>query len=285
MTKEKDDLALKGISVLWEDDNIAAIFKPAGLIVHSDGKSERLTICDFVLERWPETKNVGEPLVLKHESRSMNQESEEKDSVSSPLPATSSPSSHNSKSIIHDSVILRPGIVHRLDRETSGVLLIAKNQDAFLRLKEQFQEREIHKVYNAFVYGKVQKEVGSINLPLGRSKGDFRQYTVPAKARGEMREALTYFNRIAFKEEFSFLELIPKTGRTHQIRAHLKAINHPVVCDRIYAKSMPCALGFDRLALHARSITFRDLSGKEVVVEAPLPDDFIKALELFKNLS
>lgn len=273
MTKEKDDLALKGISVLWEDDNIAAIFKPAGLMVHPDGKNKGETLCDLVLERWPETKNVGEPLIVKRESRSANQENTEEIL-----------SSRNSKFIIHDSIILRPGIVHRLDRETSGVLLIAKNQEAFLFLKKQFQEREIHKVYNAFVYGKVQKEVGSINLPLGRSKGDFRQYTVPAKARGEMREALTYFNRIAFKGEFSFLELIPKTGRTHQIRAHLKAINHPVVCDRIYAKSKPCALGFERLALHARSITFRNSFGKEIKVEALLPDDFIKAKVLFDKL-
>ncbi len=249
MTKEKDDLELDKLMVLYEDSDIAAIFKPSGLMVHPDGKNKGPTLCDFVLERWPQTKDVGESL-----------------KISGGLE------------------ISRPGIVHRLDRETSGVLLIAKSQDAFLFLKKQFQEREIHKVYNAFVYGKVEKEVGSINLPLGRSKGDFRQYTTPAKARGEMREALTYFNRIAFKENFSFLELRPKTGRTHQIRAHLKAINHPVVCDRIYAKSMSCALSFDRLALHARSISFKNLLGKEVAVEAPLPNDFIKAKELFDNL-
>lgn len=266
---------MRSLKVLYEDHDIAAVFKPSGLIVHSDGKNKGLTLCDFVLKMWPLTKNVGEPLVLNYESRSMNKEVKEKDFNSF----------QNSKFKIRNSVIFRPGIVHRLDKETSGVLLIAKNQEAFLFLKKQFQEREIQKVYNAFVYGKIQKEVGSINMPLGRSKGDFRQYATPAKARGEMREALTYFNRSAFKEDFSFLELMPKTGRTHQIRAHLKAINHPVVCDRIYAKSMPCALGFERLALHARSISFKNLLGKNIVVESALPEDFKKAKILFDKLA
>lgn len=249
MTKERDDSAFKEVKILWEDENCAALFKPAGLIVHPDGKNVELTLSDFVLQEWPETKDVGEALKLSDGRE-----------------------------------ILRPGIVHRLDRETSGVLLIAKNQTAFLRLKKQFQSRKVRKVYNAYVYGKMEKEVGSINLPLGRSKGDFRQYTHPAHARGEMREALTYFTTLASKKDFSFLEVLPKTGRTHQIRAHLKAIQHPIVCDRIYAKTKACAFGFDRVALHARSVTFKDLGGVERTIEAPLPDDFLKAKAEFDHL-
>lgn len=266
MKKEKDDLVHK-VSVLFEDNDCAVLFKPAGLMVHPakssqgddrpahlhdalrDGKNTEPTLCDFILKKWPEVKNVGEPLKL--------QSGEE---------------------------IPRPGIVHRIDRETSGALLIAKNQEVFLHLKKQFQDREIRKTYNAYVYGLVKKEVGSINLPLGRSKGDFRQYAHPAKARGEMREALTYFTTLSAKKDFSYLELMPKTGRTHQIRAHLKAIQHPIVCDRIYAKSKPCALGFNRLALHARLLTFRDAKGEEIVVEAPFPEDFVEAKRLFEAL-
>jgi 23S rRNA pseudouridine1911/1915/1917 synthase len=249
MESGKDASALKEVRVLWEDRDSAALFKPPGLMVHPDGKSTEKTLCDFVVSRFPEAKDVGESLTLSD-----------------------------------GRVVARPGIVHRLDRETSGVILIAKNQSAFLKLKKQFQGRTTRKIYNAFVYGRVGKEAGSINLPLGRSKGDFRQYAAPARARGEMREALTYFTRLEAKKDFSFLELIPKTGRTHQIRAHLKAIQHPVVCDRVYAKTKPCGLNFNRLALHARSITFKDREGKEVTVEAPLPPDFIEAKKIFDRL-
>lgn len=249
MANDSDDSVFKNIKILWENEDEAALFKPAGLMVHPDGKSKEKTLSDFVLEKWPETRDVGEPLVLSK-----------------------------------GGIIPRPGIVHRLDRETSGVLVIAKTQDAFVHLKKQFQGRKTRKVYRAFVYGRMKQEIGSINMPLGRSKGDFRQYAHPARARGEMREALTYFTTIEAKRDFSYLELIPKTGRTHQIRAHLKAIQHPIVCDKVYAKSKPCALGFDRVALHAEKLSFRDTKGGVVEVEAPLPPDFIEAEKQFKLL-
>jgi len=249
MKNVTDASVLKGISVLWEDENTVALFKPAGIIVHPDGKNEEPTLSDFVLSKWPETKNVGEHLILKDGRE-----------------------------------IPRPGIVHRLDRETSGVIVVAKNQEAFLNLKKQFQGRSTKKVYRAYVYGWVKKESGMIDMPLGRSKGDFRQYVQPARARGEMREAVTHYTTLASRGEFSYLELMPKTGRTHQIRAHLKAIGHPIVCDRIYAKEKPGGLGFDRVALHARRLTFHSLSGQLIEVEAPFPPDFIEGEKQFLAL-
>src|SRR3989344_4305065 len=165
--------------------------------------------------------------------------------------------------------ILRPGIIHRLDKETSGVLLIAKTQESFEFLKKQFKKHQIKKVYNAFVYGKVSDPVASlrtgkkgvINAPIGRSPKDIRMWTAARGVRGDAKEAITeYLVLKRFEdqgENFSYLEVYPKTGRTHQIRVHLRYINHPVVSDSLYASNYEPALGFIRTALHARMISFK----------------------------
>ena len=239
---------LDKITVLYEDNDIIVINKPAGLVVHSDGKREEATLTDWVEKNYPESKGVGEPLTLSN-----------------------------------SEVIERSGIVHRIDRETSGVMLIAKNQPAFLHLKSQFQNREINKIYHAFVYGEMKDDDGTISRPIGRSRKDFRQWSAQRGARGEMREAITHYKVISRNNGFSFVEAIPKTGRTHQIRVHFKAINHPIVSDSLYASKKDKSLGFERLALHARSIEFHLLDGKQIKVEAPYPEDFKKVLELIKS--
>lgn len=237
--------------ILYQDEDILAVNKPAGLMVHPDGKNDEPTLCDWLIKKYPEIEGVGEPLILQD-----------------------------------GRAIARPGIVHRLDRWTSGVILAAKTPQAFWRLKKQFQKREVKKTYVAFVYGKVKENFGTISLPLGRSKGDFRQHAAPRRPRGAMREAETYFEVIARGKSdegnFTYLKALPKTGRTHQIRAHLKAVGHPIVCDRVYAKEKPCLLGFDRTALHAKEIVFRNTKGKEIKVEAPFPEDFKKAIGILK---
>lgn len=240
---KKEKKVFGEVEILYEDEDILAVNKPSGLIVHSDGRTKERTLCDWILEKYPDVSGVGEPLVS------------------------------------NGVVIDRPGIVHRLDRETSGVMVIAKNKNSFEFLKAQFQDRETKKTYNAFVYGIVKNDFGTINLPIGRSKNDFRQYTHPPKARGEMREAVTYYEVVKRGKQHTFIKAMPKTGRTHQIRVHMKAIHHPVVCDRVYALSKPCELGFERLALHARELVFTNLKGKEVIVTSNLPPDFAKALE------
>jgi len=179
-------------------------------------------------------------------------------------------------------------IVHRLDRDTSGVMLLAKNKKAHEFLKKQFSDREIKKVYHAIVSGSVRLDRGVINKPIGRSPKDFRRWLAGRGARGELREAITEYRVLKrftspqpspYKVEgvkFTYLEVRPKTGRTHQIRVHMKYINHPVACDSLYNPDGSCPKGISRLALHAKSIEFKNLSGKIIKVESPLPKFFPK---------
>lgn len=257
------------IPILYEDDNYIIFNKPAGLIVHSDGRTEELTLADWLIKNRPEMKNVGEPLV-----------------ISSGLSGAK------------DKKILRPGIVHRLDKETSGALVVAKNTEAFADLKQKFQNKEVAKKYRAFVYGVLKEDEDTINRPIGRSKNDFRQWSAQRGARGEMREAITNYRVLvrgcdvgknsARGEPATLVEVEPKTGRTHQIRVHFKAIHHPVVADSLYASNRPKLFGFERLALHSESISFirlggrrdEEKAGEEIFAHAPDPADFARAVEL-----
>lgn len=240
---------LDKIEILYEDNDIVAINKSAGIILHSDGKREEESVADWMINKYPDAKDVGEQIVLPD-----------------------------------GNVILRPGIVHRIDRETSGVVVLAKNQEAFEFLKEQFKGREIEKIYHAFVYGSLKDEEGEINRPIGRSKKDFRKWSAQRGARGELREAITQFKVLSRLENATFLEIKPLTGRTHQIRVHMKAINHPVVGDKLYAPKGEKLFNMDRLALHARKIKFKNMAQEYVEIEAPYPPDFSEAINFFDGL-
>jgi 23S rRNA pseudouridine1911/1915/1917 synthase len=170
-------------------------------------------------------------------------------------------------------------LAHRLDKETSGVLLLAKNAKAHQFLKEQFQARTIRKIYVAIVNGNVKNERGIINRPIGRSPKDFRRYLAGRGARGEMREAITDYKVLKRLPGFTVVEVRPKTGRTHQIRVHMKFINHPVACDTLYNPGASNPKGIKRLALHARSIEFKNLKGETVKVESKLPKEFEKIIK------
>jgi 23S rRNA pseudouridine1911/1915/1917 synthase len=244
------------IKVLYEDSNILAIDKPSGILVHPDRTSKEKTILDLFIKKYPKIK-----------------------------------------------------IVHRLDKETSGVMLLAKNQKAHEFLKRQFQDRIVKKIYNAIVSGSVKNDQGVINKPIGRSPKDFRRHLAGRGARGEMREAITEykvlkrFNAKAHQNfylrgsqpvlgegcrrknfdalklfPFTYLEVKPKTGRTHQIRVHMKYFNHPVVCDALYNPDSVCPKGITRMALHAKSIEFKNLQGKNIKIESSLPSEFKKFL-------
>lgn len=246
------------IKILYEDKDILAIDKPSGISVHPDGRSKEKTITDWVLKNYPKMQDVGEPMFFQ------------------------------------DKEIKRPGIVHRLDKETSGVLLLAKNKVAYEFLKKQFQDREIKKTYNTIVSGSVKNERGIVNKTIGRSPNDFRKKLAGRGARGELREAITEYrvlNRFelpaskisSYKTDgakiplkFTYLEVRPKTGRTHQIRVHMKFLNHPVVADSLYNSGKPHPKEISRLALHAKSITFKNLKGEIVKIESPLPKEFEK---------
>jgi 23S rRNA pseudouridine1911/1915/1917 synthase len=253
------------IDILYEDADCAVVNKPAGLMVHSDGRSGGPFLTDWIVKRFPDAVNVGEPMTAPD-----------------------------------GSAVNRAGIVHRLDRETSGVLIVAKTQKGFESLKTQFKDRTISKKYLAFVWGDLKEEFGTIDKPIARSGSDFRKWSSGRGRRGEEREAETYWTRIATgawsrkpavpagrqeaggkddlkQEKFTLVEAQPKTGRTHQIRVHFVAIQHPIVGDILYAPTREPALGFERLALHSRSIEFENMAGKRIKVESPLPEDFRRA--------
>lgn len=238
--------------ILYEDSDILVVNKPAGLIVHSDGRTVETSLADWVLLHYPALKDVGEPWTSPQ-----------------------------------GEVIARPGIVHRLDRTTSGVMVIAKTKEAHTFLKKQFQERSVEKVYDAIVYGHSKEDGGVIEMEIGRTKTDPRRWSAQHGKKGKLRSAITEWKVLnrgidpKTGEKASHIEVRPKTGRTHQIRVHFKAIHHPVVCDQLYATGKPCLFGLSRPALHARSITFILSSGEKATFEALLPKDLRNALDQF----
>ena len=232
--------------IIFEDTSVLVLNKPTGLAMHYDGRTKEETLVDWLLERYPDIKNVGEPMVLQN-----------------------------------GEVIERPGIVHRLDRDTSGVLIVAKTQDTFLHLKQQFHDRLAQKEYRAFVYGSVKEDTGTIDLPIGRQKSNPVLWSATRGAKGNLREAKTEYTTLARSPVASALALFPKTGRTHQLRVHCKAVNHPIICDPLYAPKREPLLGFTRLALHAFALTIALPTGTITRFESPLPDDFVHAYNAF----
>lgn len=216
------------------------------------GEVPKLTLVDWILKERPEIAGVGEPMKTAQ------------------------------------GEIDRPGIVHRLDEETSGALIIAKTQQSFEYLKKQFQDRTVQKEYHAFVWGHFKESSGVVNEPIGRNATDFRRWHAGRGSRGELREAVTNWQVghqfvDEHNDQFSFMHLFPKTGRTHQLRVHMKYLQRPIVADRLYGPSKPLALGFERVALHARNISFLGLNGDPIVVEAPYPIDFSTALAKYPS--
>ena len=240
------------IEILFENDDVLAINKPAGLMVHEDGYNEGETVVDWFLGHAPGARGVGEPQT-------------------------------NNKG----EPMERSGVVHRLDGETSGVLVLAKNQDAYEHLKKQFHDRLTRKEYRAFVYGHMRENWGTIDRPIGRSAKNFRLRSAQRGAKGTLREAVTDWALIGKGEyegePFSYVKLKPKTGRTHQIRVHLKAIDRPIVCDSLYAGAKPESsnnLGLARLALHAHELELILPSGDQQRFVAPLPQELLDAGDL-----
>jgi 23S rRNA-/tRNA-specific pseudouridylate synthase len=301
------------IEILYEDSDILAIDKPSGVIVHppiapetvKDEKKMGEAITDWILENYPETRDVGEPMRIKNPQVKSHKVHKVKSEQNFQL------------STFNFTTIPRPGIVHRLDRQTSGVLLVAKTQKAHQFLKSQFINREIKKVYLAIVSGFVKADHGTVDKPIGRSPSDPRRRLSGRGAKGTLREAVTEYKvlkrftsprlpiggqasptppvlplsgeEIRFPpdkgehkgvqgegEKFTLLEIHPKTGRTHQIRVHMKYLNHPVACDTLYSPNGSCPHGMSRMALHAKSIEFKNTNGETMKVESPIPIEFVE---------
>lgn len=240
------------LPVIYEDADIVIINKPSGVMTHGDGRNEAETVSDWFAKQYPDSKEVGETQRLPDGTE-----------------------------------LARPGIVHRLDRETSGVLVLAKTQEAHAFLKSAFQDRDAKKVYLAFTYGVPKEKKGTIEFSIGRSRQDFRLRSAQPKAKGTLREAITKYEVIAEDEDgtHALMKLMPETGRTHQIRVHLKAIHHPVVGDALYAPNRAADLGFSRLGLHAFSLDLPLPSGGRKTFSAPLPSDLAGALARFPGVA
>lgn len=183
----------------------------------------------------------------------------------------------------------RAGIVHRLDKETSGLLLVAKTPAAFVSLQRQFKERKVKKKYLALIYGKVEPKEGEIRVPVGRLAGKGIRFGV--RAEGKKAESkytvcsMWYRAHEGKKKHFSLLEFIPKTGRTHQIRVHLKYFGHPIVADLKYGgkRAKKDRVWCPRLFLHACCLGFsHPVSGKWVEFRSELPPDLKKVLAKIK---
>lgn len=168
--------------------------------------------------------------------------------------------------------------VHRLDKDTSGIILFAKNAGAAEYLKKLFQNHEIKKTYLALVVGNVKNDGGTINLPIGRSKKTPLKRVAIGERRGKIREAMTKYKLVKQCGGYTLVEASPRTGRTHQIRSHFSAIGHPVVCDKLYAgKRFICPANLKRQFLHASAIEFNLRSGSKLRLEADLPEDLENA--------
>ena len=217
------------LTILYEDADVVAIDKPAGMVVHSGAGVHSGTLVNALLHRF--------------------------------------------SALSHHAGALRPGIVHRLDRYTSGVLLVAKNDAAHQRLAEQFANRQVEKTYLALVHGNVKQDRGRIEKPIAR---DPRQRVRMTARLAHGRAAWSEYHVLRRFDGFTLLEVRIGTGRTHQIRVHLSSIGHPVVGDRLYGaptriESEPT---LPRYFLHAHRIKFHQPStGEPVTVESALPQD------------
>jgi 23S rRNA pseudouridine1911/1915/1917 synthase len=219
-----EDLPLE---ILYEDADVIAVNKPAGMVVHTGAGRHTGTLVNAVLHHFGKLSTVGGDL--------------------------------------------RPGIVHRLDRFTSGVILVARSDGAHRHLAEQFASRQVEKIYVALVHGPLNSDQGRINTPIARDP--VRRVRMTARlARG--RQAITSYQVLKRFEKFTLLEVKIGTGRTHQIRVHLASIGHPVVGDKLYGAP---ASELGRYFLHARQITFTSPStGGRITVTADLPPDLVQ---------
>lgn len=221
------------LDVIYEDENVIVINKPAGLVVHPGAGNAENTLVNALLYRWPQIANVGE---------------------------TS-----------------RPGIVHRLDKDTSGVMIIAKTSIGYSWLVKQFKTRKANKTYLALVDGKPPTPTGRIETRIGRDEQHRQRMSVTYGDQG--RKAESEFYTVAEYSDHTLLEVNPLTGRTHQIRVHLAFLGCPVVGDQIYGRRRN-SLEINRFFLHARRLTIR-LPGNEEETEftAPLPLDLQTVLD------
>jgi len=217
------------LNIIYEDDDLLVIDKPAGLLVHPAPGHPSHTLVNAILSHFPHLADIGDSL--------------------------------------------RPGVVHRLDKDTSGVMLVAKNSLAQADLAEQFKAHTVAKDYLVLVKGHLTPENGIIDAPIGRDPRNRKRMAVVT----EGREARTEYRVIKYIGDYTLLEVMPETGRTHQIRVHLSAIGYPVVGDKVYGVKSPF---LSRQFMHACRLGFKlPSTGEYVEFKSELPPDLAQALE------
>jgi len=229
------------VPIVYEDGFVMVLDKPAGMATHGSSGRQTKALANFLAAVRPALCAVGKS-------------------------------------------VWEPGLVHRLDRDTSGLVLVAKNQASFEDLRAQFRHGLIKKKYWALVSGKAKRE-GVVSRPLARDSGDPRRMTAlleqgGQRGRARMWKATTRFRLLGYGRGFSLLEVSTQTGVTHQIRAHLAAIGHPLAGDPLYGGEPLDPLDIGRHFLHAFYLGFRHpKSGRDVVVESPLPRELKQAVD------
>ncbi len=243
------------LDILYEDDHLIAVNKPAGMVVHPARGHWSGTLASAVAHHCEQLSSIGGPT--------------------------------------------RPGIVHRLDRDTTGVIVIAKTDAIHGKLAEQFSSRTVKKEYLALVSGVPKLDSDHIDLPIAPHRSHREKMAIAKPEQSSARTARTFYQveEKLSDGRFSLLRAKPVTGRTHQIRVHFKAIGHPVLCDKLYGGRSELMLSEVRLlrpgeedsvllahqALHAAKLTLQHpLSGEQLALEAPLPDDFAEVLAVLR---
>ena len=218
------------VNIVYEDDDVVVVDKPAGMVVHPAVGNWTGTLVNALLHKSGKLSELGLPL--------------------------------------------RPGVVHRIDKDTSGLLVLAKTDEAYLSLAKQFKQRWVKRKYLAIVSGVVAQDEGMVEVPIGRHPTNRKQMTVTYN---KGKQAVSIYKVVKRYSSFTLLEVRLKTGRTHQIRVHMAHIGHPVLGDAKYSKQHHL---INRQALHAATLGFtHPRTGKLVEFESPLPFDMRKALE------
>lgn len=238
------------IKILHEDSNLLILDKPARVLVHPTQANETNTLVDFLIEKYPEVKNLDWP------------------------------------------DITRIGVVHRLDKDTSGVIVMVKNPDMLDKLQSQFKDREVQKTYLALVLGKVEKE-GKVEAAIERGDAGTQKvidftYSFDKKT---ARPAITFYKPIEYyrfnDNDLTLLEVQPKTGRMHQIRTHLKYLGFPIIGDPLYnikpSRQISKKLDLNRQFLHAEKLEFTyPITNEKMIFESKLHDDLQNVLDKLK---
>ncbi len=235
-------------TILIKEKDYLVIEKPAGMLVHSAQDKSEPTLVDWLIKKFPKIKKVGDSVALEKNEK-----------------------------------LFRPGIVHRLDRNVSGLMIIALTQNAFDYLKSQFKLKNVRKDYIALGSAVIPKDDGEIKFPIMRSR-EGKLVALPINS-DKGKSASTIFDVIQRFRNHTLVKLSPLTGRTNQLRIHMSAYNHPIVGDDVYASKkfqQREKIKLDRVFLHAAHLFFIDPSGKQIDIESPLPQELDEILKKLK---